>query len=192
MKTMTRVRLELNRLKINRPKKRWRIYFVIVAEHPEDADKMVLTVIPNDPIRMVPSQENVVDFGGDGEGREGLLLLRREMPLHRELNVHCYVRHSRSDVRDIGEILSDIQTGIGADAVGLVENILGTTNIWLAIVKSALPLVGNVLRKIRDRDMGFISMFERFGPEFEQEEEIDLEKTGGHSTVVYSWSVDEE
>lgn len=44
---MTRVRLELNRLKINRPKKRWRIYFVVVAEHPDDADKMVLTVIPN-------------------------------------------------------------------------------------------------------------------------------------------------
>ena len=29
-----RVRLELNQLNIDRPKKRWDIYFVVVAEHP--------------------------------------------------------------------------------------------------------------------------------------------------------------
>lgn len=189
---MSRVRLELNRLHIDRPKKSWRIYFVIVAEHPDNPDQMVLTVVPEEPIRMVPSEDNTRNFGGEEEGREGLLLLRREMPEHRELNVHCFVRHSRSNVRGIGEIFSDIQNGIGENAIGIVKGILGTTNPWLAIVKSALPLVGGILRNIKDRDMGFISMFERFGAEFEKDEEIDFESKGGFSTVVYSWSVDND
>jgi hypothetical protein len=38
--------------------------------------------------------------------------------------------------------------------------------------------------------MGFISMFERFGPEFENEVEIDREARGGNVTAVYSWAVD--
>jgi hypothetical protein len=183
------VTLELNSLFIDRPKERWKIYFVIIAEHPTDNDKMVLSVVPNDPMPVRPGQNNKIDFGGDKPGEEGLLLLRRKMPESRDLNVHCYVRHSRSDVRDIGAILSDIEKGIGKDAIGLLSNILGTTNPWLAITKKALPIVGKVLSKIKDREMGFISMYERFGPEFEEQEEIDIQRTGGFSTVVYSWSI---
>ena len=47
-----RVRLELNQLNIDRPKKRWDIYFVVVAEHPTDTEKMVLATLPIDPIKM--------------------------------------------------------------------------------------------------------------------------------------------
>ncbi len=186
---MTRVRLELNRIKIIRPKKRWKLYFVIVAEHPDDQDKMVISTIPDMPIRVVPEQDNEINFGGDGD-TEGLLLLRREMPETRELNVHCYVRHSRHSAHTIGEILSNIETELGNDAIGIITNILGTTNPWLVIGKAALPLVGKILQKLPDRDMGFVSMFERFGPEFELDEEIDYVRKGGFATVVYSWSID--
>lgn len=185
-----RVRLELNQLKINRPKERWKIYFVIVAEHPTDSDKMVLTTIPTNPIKMTPNQNNVVYFDDTGLGSEGLLILSREMPQNNELNVHCYVRHSRSSVRTAGEILTDIQDEIGADALGTISNIIGTTNPWLVITKAALPLIGRLLTKIPDRDMGFISMFERFGDEFIENGEIDRQKTGAFSTIVYTWSID--
>ena len=90
-----RVRLELNQLKIDRPKKRWKVYFVLVAEHPKDPDKMVLATIPVEPVKIVPSQNNEVNFDDETPNSEGLLLLRRTMPASKELNVHFYVRHSR-------------------------------------------------------------------------------------------------
>lgn len=187
-----RVRLELNQLKIDRPKKRWKIYFVVVAEHPDDPEKMVLATIPVEPIKIVPSQNNEVNFDDETPNSEGLLLLRRILPPTKELNVHFYVRHSRSSVRTVGEVLRDIQEEIGDDGMGTISEILGTTNPWLVIAKAALPLIGKILTKIPDRDMGFISMFERFGKEFEDDGNIDRQKTGGFSTVVYTWAVDEE
>lgn len=186
-----KVRLELNQLNIDRPKKRWDIYFVVVAEHPTDPEKMVLTTVPVDPIKMVPSQNNEVNFDDGTPNSEGLLLLRRAMPASKELNVHFYVRHSRSSVRTVGEVLKDIQTEIGNDAMGTISDILGTTNPWLIIAKAALPLIGKILTKVPDRDMGFISMFERFGKEFEDDGNIDRQKTGAFSTVVYTWAIDE-
>lgn len=186
---MERIRLEINKLTIHRPKERWKIYFVVMVEHPTDPEKMVLTTIPTNPIRMTPNQNNVLQFDSQDADSEGLLLLSREMPINNELNVHCYVRHSRSDVRDAGTIMKDIKNEIGADAFGEITDILGTANPWLVISKAAIPLIGRVLSKVKDREMGFISMFERFGEEFKLDGEVDREKTGGFSTIVYTWSI---
>ena len=185
-----KVRLEINQLNIDRPKRRWKIYFVIVAEHPTEADKMVLTTVPSDPIKVTPNQHNEIHFDDNGPGSEGLLLLRRNMPEAKELNVHCYVRHSRSSVRTAGNVLSDIKNQIGEEATGTLNDILGTDNPWLVVPKTALPLIGKVLAKIQDRDMGFVSMFERFGEEFFEDGEIDRKKTGAYCSLVYSWAID--
>lgn len=190
---MTRISLEINELRIDRPKKRWKIYFVLVAEHPTNAEQMVVTVVPSDPILVVPSQKNVINFEGSRPDAEGLFLLSRTLPSSRELNVHLYTRHSRISTRKAGDILNDIKEELGSDNFGEIADILGTTAVpWLAIAKSALPLIGKILQKVPDRDMGFVSLFERFGPEFEKEEEIDGEKVGGFVTVVYNWSIDRE
>lgn len=187
---MTHIRLEIDQLQIHRPKKRWKLYFIIAAEHPTDSDKMVVSVIPQNTILVVPDQNNSVFFETKGPGANGLYILSRPMPKNREVNVHIYTMHSRRSVNEIGKILKDIKKGIGGQAMGLLSNILGTTNPWLAIARTALPLVGQILEKIPDRNMGFITMFERFGPEFENEVEIDREARGGHITMVYSWAVD--
>lgn len=187
---MEKIKLEINKLTIHRPKERWKIYFVIMLEHPTDSEKMVLSTIPTDPIRMTPNLNNVFQFDDNKEGSEGLFLLSREMPKNRELNVHCYVRHSRSDLRDAGAIMKDIKEEIGSEALGEISNILGSTNPWLVISKVTIPLIGKVLTKVKDREMGFISMFERFGEEFKNDGEVDREKTGGFATIVYTWSVE--
>jgi hypothetical protein len=187
-----KVRLEINQITIDRPKKRWKIYFVIAAEHPTDETKMVVTTFPIDPIKIVPNQNNEVQFDSDEPGSEGLLVLRRDMPINKELNVHCYVRHSRSAVRITGAVLKDIQNELGSEVVGTISEILGTTNPWLQISKAALPLLGKILTQVPDRDMGFVSMFERFGDEFMQDGEIDRQKTGGYCNIVYSWSIDQK
>jgi hypothetical protein len=187
---MTRIRLEIDHLQVHRPKKRWKLYFVVAAEHPTDNTQLVLSVLPTNTILVVPDQNNQVTFESNGAGANGLFILSRDLPVNRELNVHVYVLHSRRSLNEIGGLLKDIEKGIGGSAMGLLSDILGTTNPWLAIAKNALPLVGQILEKIPDRNMGFISMFERFGPEFENEVEVDREARGGHVTVVYSWALD--
>lgn len=188
---MTRIRLEIDHLQIHRPKKRWKLYFVVAAEHPTDSSQMVISIIPENPILVVPGQNNQVAFEAAGPGANGLFILSREMPPNRELNTHVYILHSRRSVNEIGKVLKDIESGIGGGAMGFLSNILGTTNPWLAIARQALPLVGQILEKIPDRNMGFITMFERFGPEFENEVEIDRESRGGHITMVHSWAVED-
>lgn len=186
---MTHVRLELNKLQIHRPKERWKLYFVLVTDHPEERDQLALAVIPQNPILVVPEQQNVVSFEPKGKGSEGLLLLSRDLPPNRELNVHFYVMHSRRSNREIGSVLQQIVTGVGKKALGISSDILGIPTPWLQVARSGLPLIGQILSGIPDRNLGFVNMFERFGPEFERETEVDRESRGGHVTVVYTWAV---
>jgi hypothetical protein len=187
---MTRVRLEIDHIVIHRPKKRWKLYFVVVAEHPTNVDQMVVAVLPQNPVLVVPGQNNQVVFEDDSVGANGLFILSRKMPKNRELNVHVYTMHSRRSLNEIGKILKDIESGIGGSALGIVTDILGTSNPWLTIARKALPLIGQVMEKIPDRNMGFITMFERFDAEFEKQVEVDREARGGHISIVYSWAVD--
>jgi hypothetical protein len=53
-------------------------------------------------------------------------------------------------------------------------------------------MIGKILYKLKDRDFGFLSAFERFGPEFEDIYEIDRKKEfTGDASLVYSWSVED-
>lgn len=189
---MPRVRLEIDEVKIHRPKKNWKLYFVIMAEHPTETDKMIMTTMPQEPIKLTSQHENSFQFDTNDVGSEGLFVLSRDIPETRELNVHIYLRHTRSSIRGLGEILKNVEDGIGGDAFGIITDIVGTTSVpWLVIAKKAIPLVGKILTKIPDRDFGFLSAFERFGEEFEAQVEIDREKKfSGDASLIYSWSVD--
>jgi len=191
---MTKVRLEIDEVQIHRPKKRWKLYFVIMTEHPNDAEKMIITTLPTEPIKLSKRHDNSFHFDTDQIGAEGLKVLSRELPENRELNVHIYLRHTRQSTRDVGDILKDVESGIGGDAFGIISDMVGTTAVpWLVIAKKAVPLVGKILSKIKDRDFGFLSAFERFGPEFETQVEIDRKKDfSGDASLVYSWSLDED
>jgi len=190
---MTKIRLDIDEVKIFRPKKRWHLYFIVVAEHPEDNDKMIVSTIPQMPFFLTSRHNNEYHFDTDQVGSEGLFILSREMPATRELNVQIYLRHSRKATRDLGEILQDIKKGMAGDAFDIVTDIVGTATVpWLVIAKKAVPLIGKILEKIPDRDFGFLSAFERFGPEFETQTEIDREKDfTGDASLTYSWSVDQ-
>ena len=189
---MTRVRLEIDEVKIFRPKKRWKLYFVVLTEHPEEPDKMIMATLPLEPFKMSSRHENSFPFDTEQEGSEGLFVLSRDLPEDRELNVHIYLRHTRRSTREVGSLLQEVESGIAGDAFGIVTDIVGTTTVpWLVIAKKAIPLVGQILARIPDRDFGFLSAFERFGTEFEQQTEIDREKPfSGDASLVYSWAVD--
>ncbi len=190
---MTKVRLEIDSVKIYRPKEKWKLYFVVVAEHPTEPDKMLVTTFPQQPIKLSKRHENEFQFDTDDEGSEGLFILSRDIPEDRELNVHIYLRHTRKATRNLGDILTEVESGVAGDAFGIVEDIVGTTSTpWLVIAKKAVRNVGKILANVPDRDFGFCSAFERFGPEFEQEYEIDRKKDfSGDASLVYSWAIDD-
>jgi hypothetical protein len=189
---MTRVRFEIDEVMIHRPRKRWRLYFIVLIEDPKDSEKMILTILPQQPFRLSPQQENSYQFDTDQDGSEGLFVFSREMPKNREINVHVYLRHTRSRLRNLGDILKDLESGLGEQALGILTEIVGTSGIpWLSITKKGVPLVGQILSRLPDRDFGFLSAFERFGPEFEQQTDIDRVKDfTGDASLVYSWSVE--
>lgn len=187
---MTRIRLEIDQLQIHRPKKRWKLYFLGAVDHPEQKDKMVISLIPEDTIVVTHNQNNIVVFEDDSPGANGLKVISQEMPESREINVHVYVMHSRRSLKEIGKIIKDVEHGLAGETFGIVNDIFGSSAPWLVITKKTLPVVGQLLEKIPDRNMGFISMFERFGPEFESEVEIDREARGGNISMVYSWAVE--
>jgi hypothetical protein len=190
---MSRVRLEIDEVEIFRHRKRWHLYFVVVAEHPEDDDKMIVSTLPQTPFLLTHRHNNVYHFDSDQPGSEGLFVLSREMPKERELNVQFYLRHSRKATRDMGEILDHIKTGMAGNALGIISDIVGTTGIpWLVIAKKSLSLVGKILEEIPDKDFGFLSAFERFGPEFEKQTDIDRKKQfTGDASLIYSWTLDD-
>lgn len=191
---MAKIKLEFEKLTIHRPKERWKLYFIIVAEHPTEEDKMVITSLPqSDIIRLKPSQGNVINFEPKGDNVDGLFVIERDMPADRRVSVRVYLRHTRKSVRDTGELLSEIQKELGSDAVGIVTDVLGITGApWLVVSKYALGALGKVLRKVKDKDFGFVSMDEEFGDEFENQTELDRENTfsTGEASIVWSWSVD--
>lgn len=191
---MAKIKLEFEKLTIHRPKERWKIYFVIVAEHPNEQDKMVVTTIPqSDIIRLKPSQENVIHFEPKGEETDGLFIIEREMPADRRMSVRVYLRHSRKNVRNTGALLGELQHELGSEAFGIVTDVLGQTGApWLVVSKYALGLIGKTLSKIKDRDFGFVSMDEEFGDEFENQTELDRENTfsTGEASIVWSWSAE--
>jgi hypothetical protein len=186
---MTRIHLELNDLHIHRPKARWQLYFLLVTEHPTQPDEMVAAVIPQQPILVVPEQQNRVHFEPVGVGADGLLLLSRELPASRELNTQLYIMHSRRSGRELGNILVQFGQLLGHEVIGKEAELLGLASPWLRLAKTALPKVGKSLSGLSDRNLGFINMYERFGPEFEQNVELVRESRGGHVTVRYSWSI---
>jgi len=193
---MSTIRLEFEKLEILRKKRKWKLYIIIVAEHPTESDKMVLTTIPaagENFFRLKRNSENVVDFEPQStdSGVDGLFVLEREMPVDRTVRVRAFLKHSRKSTRGIGDIFKEIEGGLGSNVLGTVTNILGSSSPWLMIAKTAISLVGEVLSKINDRDFGYLSMDEEFGPEFEGKRELDRTNTftTGDAKLRWSWRV---
>ena len=137
---MTRVRLEIDEVQIHRPKKRWKLYFLVVTDHPTEDDKMIITTLPHEPFKLSRRHDNSFQFDTDDAGSNGLFVLSRDLPEDRELNVHIYLRHTRKATRDLGEILKDVEQGIGGDAFGMVTDVVGTATLpWLVVAKKAVP-----------------------------------------------------
>jgi hypothetical protein len=193
---VSRIRLELEHLTINRPKRRWNIYFVVATDHPEDENKYAVSVLPQPIIPVRRPAENMIDFVPEGDGTDGMEILERNMPDDRSIEVHCWTMHSRRAVREAGHILGEISKSLDTQMEQLPPRVLGVANPWVAIARGpigGLGAIGTALRRVRDRNMGFVNVGEQFGPEFEDETELDRigELSTGFGHLVWNWHVPE-
>ena len=164
MKTIT---LEFSKLKIEKKRERWRLYFILVTEHPEDNDKMIIATFPEPYVRLKPNKDNVISFEPEGDpGADGFFVIERQLPDDKRIKVRVYLRQSRNKVRNLGEALKDLQATLGGDAFGIVTNIVGSDLPWLVIAKKEFPMIGNLLSNIKDHNMGMVTMDESFVDEF--------------------------
>ena len=59
---MTSVRLEIDEVQIHRPKKRSKLYFVVVTDQPTEDDKIILTTLPHEPFKLSRRHDNSFQF----------------------------------------------------------------------------------------------------------------------------------
>jgi len=191
MKTIV---LEFSKLQILKGKERWKLYFILVTEHPEDNDKMVISTFPDPFIRLKPNQDNLISFEPEGSpGADGMLIIERKMPEDKRIKAHVYLRQNRKDIRDLGESLNDMKAALGGDAFEIVDDLLGASVPWLVVAKKAIPMIGQILGKTKDRDMGFVSMDESFKSEFDQNGVVERANTfsTGEAKIWWKWSISE-
>jgi hypothetical protein len=189
---MNHVVLEFEKLEILKPRERWKLYFVIVSDHPGEQDKLLVGNIPAEFIRLKPQEQNTISFKPAGDkGADGLFVLESPLPASKRIKARTYLLHSRQGTRSIGKFMKEMKGGLGADAFDVVTDMLGTSSPWLVIAKKALPLIGDVLRKIKDRDFGFISLDEKFGPEFKKNKKLKRVNTfsSGQAKLTWRWSI---
>jgi hypothetical protein len=189
---MAQVKLEFENLQILRNKGRWNLYFIIVAQHPTDDDKMIMTSMPEPYIRIKPRADNMINFVPEGIGANGFFVMKRSMPDDRHLNVGIYLRHSRNATRSAGAFLTDMKGQLGIDAFDVVADLVGNMTPWLVVSKNALQLIGGILTKLPDRDFGMMSMSEQFGPEFDEMPKQIRSNifTTGDARLTWSWIVE--
>ncbi|MDX8338275.1 hypothetical protein SLH46_03700 [Draconibacterium sp. IB214405] len=190
---MKSITLEFSKLQILKSRERWRLYFIIVTEHPEDHDKMIVSTFPDPYIRLKPNKENIINFEPEGDpGADGLFVIERELPSDKKVKARIYLRQSRKTTRSLGDTLKDLQKTLGGDAFEIVTDLLGSGLPWLVASKKAFPMIGNVLSTIKDRDMGFVSMDEKFGSEFNPGDKIErhIEFSTGEAKIWWKWCID--
>lgn len=189
---MTAITLEFSKLQVLKDKERWRLYFILVTEHPDDNDKMVVTTFPDPYIRLKPNQDNLISFEPEGNGdTDGLFVIERAMPSDRRIKVEVYLRHSRKHIRNLGESLKDLKTTLGGDAFEIVDELLGTSVPWLVVAKKALPLIGTAISKIADKDMGFVNMSEAFDNDTAANPILERSNTfsTGEAKIWWEWDI---
>jgi hypothetical protein len=194
---MSKIRLELDFIEIERGRRKWNLYFIIATEHPSDPSQTVISICPQETIRTTRKDENRIDFTPQGTGNDlnGFFVLERDMPEDNSIRARMWVVQSRRKTRAVGEILQEIGSSTEASAVtDSVLNALGAANPWILIGKSILQMskiIGGFLAKSKDAKKGFVSLDESF-----TEEELnigELDRTNrlvGFGEVGWTWIIE--
>ena len=187
---MKNIRLEINSLELDRPKKRWELYFIIATEDPDYPDKTLISVIPKDFfIQFRKSTENFYSFKPEGENTEGMFILERKMPLDKSVKVRLWLIHSRDKARSTGEVMEKVTNAISGESIPNKLKYLGN-NPWIVVAGFGLDIISGVLKDSKDRQLGMVVMDEEFensrgNKQFDRKNKIST----GYGELHWSWVV---
>lgn len=177
---------------IHKFKERWNLYFVILTEHPTENDMMVMRIFPENPIRLTPKSDNHMNFVPDGQIANGLIVLERELPVDQTVRAQVYLRHSNDLTRSIGQVMQEIEEKLGDSVIGTIADIFNIAGPWVVVSRAAFGIVADILRKVTDKDFGYLSLDQHFTEEFKDNTELDRKQhfSTQEASLVWTWSVD--
>lgn len=188
--------LEFEAIKIDRLKKRWKIFFLVMINDPENPQNKLVTVVPHLPILIFPKNRNVYYFGNEdkddlnGEDSDtGMFILKMPLPSNRIISASVFMFHSHKSFRNAGEILSKLAE-VGDGQIDSIADIVTATALpWVKLGTAATAAIGDVLKNLSDRFLGFASLDEHFTSKYDSGGEIDASRSVGRETLEYSWRV---
>lgn len=187
------LRLELDSLHILVKRERWKIYFLVATELPDDPSKTAVARFPDgEPIQLTRKSDNEIAFVPKGSNAEGMFLLERPLPADGTLRVGVYVMQARSGLRKSGDIMEDIGKAADGKVISTAAKVLGAAAPWMVIGNLAgkgVASVGKLLADSKDRQLGYISMDEAFANDFADSNNVprSAKLFSGKAELAWSW-----
>lgn len=178
--------LELVDVEINASRERWRTYFVLCVSPSFSPEDTALIVLPDYPMLFTRKTDNSWSFVPEGEGADGLLAFCDNVEIGSYRRIGMWIYNSRDLTRTAGEILSGIAGTLGSLASVAPPGLSSAFN-WALIPSAAAGGIGAALQALEDRDLGFVNMDERFGPEFNEPGELMRSQTSSSGLVTLRW-----
>lgn len=185
---MKQIRLELNSFKILKNRERWQIYFIVYTAHPDDPNKTIVKMVPGGTnIRLKPLAENFHSFKPKGTGTDGLRILHVDMPPENYIDVRLVMIQSRKKLRTIGAKLNELKQALNIEELECIK----LSRIEWFLVDKGFDIVAGILENMKDRNMGFVSMDEEFGDEFNSNpnQKRSNKLSTGEAEINWVWEV---
>ncbi|MGQ8336281.1 hypothetical protein ACUNWD_06985 [Sunxiuqinia sp. A32] len=187
---MKQVRLELDSIEMLTKRDRWNLYFIIYTTHPEDSSKSLVAMLPKaGTIQLTNKSEDIYRFRPKQNGSDGLKVFQSKLPDNNSVSIRLSLMQSRKKLRNTFEYISELKGKLDIDG----SKILKLTNIEWLVIDSSIDIVADALSKMKDRNLGFISMDEEFEDEFF--ENPNQERSGvvstGKARLRWTWELKE-
>ncbi|MCY1720433.1 hypothetical protein OU798_08785 [Prolixibacteraceae bacterium Z1-6] len=186
---MAKVRLELESIEILAKRSKWNLYFICYTNHPEDPSKSLMRLLPKTgTIQLTKKSDNPYSFKPKGEGSDGLKVYQNELNQDKEVVIRLCMMQSRKRLRNTAEVLADVKEQL---TIKGLKDILTLSRLQWFVVDAGIDVLTKSLSKIKDRELGFISMDEEFGEEFKKNPNQKRTKkiSSGKAKLTWIWDL---
>lgn len=188
---MKKVRLELESINILVKRSRWDLYFIVYTNHPTELEKSLIRLLPKTgTIRFTNKSDNPYSFKPKQTGGDGLKVYQYELSEENSVEIRLCMMQSRKRLRNTAELIADVKDSL---KIKEMKEVLTLSRLQWFVVDSGIDAVTSILSNLKDRDMGFISMDEEFGEEFDQNpnQQRTMKISTGKAELTWMWEVKE-
>lgn len=158
---MSNITLSLDKIQVLKNRKHWNLYLMMVINHPTDASKKLVRIIPDGHfINFKKETDDSYSFvPNGGSAGDGLEMISMNVPQSNTLDVQVYVKNHEG-IKKFMSVLESIKGDLKGQTPKNLSGIAGkvAASSWLSVAGKALDAVGGVINDIPDRNMGMLSM----------------------------------